>query len=245
MNRGTYVALSGTLVRQQMMDTISNNLANNGTVGFKKGQAVFKIMLEKARSGQTLERVNLAQIEEGFTDFSQGTLNPSGVPTHLGIQGEGFFKVRDAGDNIYYTRQGGMRLDSEGQMINAQGMALLDEDDRPIILPRPDVTITEDGTVLLDDGQKIKIPLYTFEDKSVLQRQGGGQFSVPAGQERQLEILVDEPHIFQGNLEASNVNLMQEMSQMVESTRIYEACQKMLKTYHSLASEANKLGTLG
>jgi flagellar basal body rod protein FlgG len=245
MNRGTYVALSGALVRQQMMDTISHNLANNQTVGFKKGQAVFKIMLEQAQNGQVLERVNLADIEEGFTDFSQGTLSPSGVPTHMAIQGEGFFKVQDDAGNIYYTRQGSMRLDSEGQLINQQGMVLLGDDRKPITLSSPDITITEDGTVKTGDGQTTKIPLYTFDDTSVLTRQGGGQFTVPTGEERRLEVLVTNPHIFQGQLEGSNVNLMQEMSHMVESTRVFEACQKMLKTYHSLAGEANKLGTLG
>lgn len=245
MNRGTYVALSGALVRQQMMDTISHNLSNNETIGFKKGQSVFKTMMERAANGQSLERVNLAEIEEGFTDFSQGNLSPSGVPTHMAIQGEGFFKVQDEQGNVYYTRQGSLRLDSEGRMINAQGMALLGEDGRPITVPNPDITIAEDGTIMLDEGQQTKIPLYTFDDYSVLSRQGGGQFTVPKGQERQLETLVTDPHIFQGQLEGSNVNLMQEMSQMVESTRVFEACQKMLKTYHSLASEANKLGTLG
>ena len=245
MNRGTYVALSGALVRQQMMDTVSHNLANNQTVGFKKGQAVFKIMLEQAQSGEVLERVNLADIEEGFTDFSQGTLSPSGVPTHMAIQGEGFFKVQDDAGNIYYTRQGSMRLDSEGQLINQQGMVLLGEDRKPMAVSNPNITLREDGTLLTEDGQISKIPLYTFEDKSVLTRQGGGQFTVPSGEERQLEVLVTDPHIFQGQLEGSNVNLMQEMSHMVESTRVFEACQKMIKTYHSIAGEANKLGTLG
>jgi flagellar basal body rod protein FlgG len=245
MNRGTYIALSGALVRQQMMDTISNNLANNETVGFKKGQSVFKVMLERASTGDVIERINLAEIEEGFTDFSQATLSPSGVPTHLAIQGEGFFKVQDDTDRFYYTRQGNLRLDSEGHLINSQGMSLIGEDGRPIVLTDPDITVSEDGTISLEDGQKIKIPLYTFEDYSVLTRAGGAQFTVPEGQERELEMPVTDPHIFQGNLEGSNVNLMQEMSHMVESTRVFEACQKMLKTYHTLASEANKLGTLG
>ncbi|ABA88406.1 flagellar basal body rod protein FlgF [Syntrophotalea carbinolica DSM 2380] len=245
MNRGTYVALSGALVRQQLMDTISHNLSNNETVGFKKGQSVFKTMLERVQTGEILERVNLAEIEEGFTDFSQGTLSPSGIQTHMAIQGEGFFKVEDEAGNIYYTRQGNLRLDYEGHLINNQGMALLGEDRRPITLTSPDFTVDDDGTITLEDGQKIKIPLYTFDDYSVLTRQGGGQFSVPKGQERDLEILVKDSHIYQGQLERSNVNLMQEMSHMVESTRVFEACQKMLKTYHSIAAEANKLGTLG
>lgn len=245
MNRGTYVALSGALVRQEMMDTISNNLANNQTVGFKKGQAVFKTMLEQAQTGQVLERVNLTEIEQGFTDFSQGGLTPSGIPTHMGIQGEGFFKVQDDAGNYYYTRQGSMRIDNQGQFINAQGMILLGEDRRPITLTDSNITIAKDGTIMTGDGKTVKIPLYTFDDMSVLTRQGGGRFTVPSGEERQLEVLVSDPHIIQGQLEGSNVNLMQEMAHMVESTRIYEACQKMIKTYHSLAGEANKLGSLG
>ena len=130
-------------------------------------------------------------------------------------------------------------------MINQQGMVLLGEDRKPIVVPDPNITLKEDGTILTEDGQAKKIPLYTFDDKSVLTRQGGGQFTVPSGEERQLEVLVTDPHIFQGQLEGSNVNLMQEMSHMVESTRVFEACQKMIKTYHSIAGEANKLGTLG
>lgn len=244
MSSGTYTALSGALVRERLMDTISHNLANNQTVGFKKGQAVFKTVLEQASNGRTIERLNLAEIEEGFTDFSQGTLMPTQIATHLGIDGPGFFKVQDEAGNLYYTRQGNMRLDDQGRMINSQGMLLLGEDQRPIVLPDPEVTISQNGTVLLADGQTRRIPLYTFEDMSVLQRNGGNLFQVENGREDQLEVRVADPEILQAHLENANINLMEEMSRMVEATRVFEACQKMLKTYHALAEKANQLGTL-
>ncbi|PLX84477.1 MAG: flagellar basal-body rod protein FlgF [Desulfuromonas sp.] len=239
MSSGVYGVLSGAKARMQMLDTISDNLSNAQTVGFKKGQAVFEARLEAARSGLAARGVDYARIEEGFTDFTQGALSRTNVPLHLAIDGEGFFKVQDAGGSVFYTRQGNLRLDTGGGLLTADGLQMLDDEGRPIALPRPDVEIDEEGNVFLDDGEMKKIPLYTFDDLSILKRQGGGMFVAdPAAVEQR----VAEPRIYRGQLEDANINLMQEMGQMVDSMRVFEACQKMLKTYHDLAGKANELG---
>lgn len=240
MSSGLYSVLSGAAARMKQMDTISDNLSNANTVGFKKGQAVFEGLLEGVASETERRGIDFAFIREGFSDFEQGALNNTGVSLHLGINGEGFFKVRDDAANEFYTRKGTMQMDRDGNLVTSSGLMLLDDKSNPIKLDNSDPLIDETGHIQRGDGRTIKIPLYTFADSAQLQRHSGGLFSLTGGEEK----LVERPMVLQGQIEASNVNLMQEMGRMIEAMRVFEACQKMMKNHDNLAEKANRLGAL-
>lgn len=245
MSSGQYSALSGAMSRMSLMDSISDNLSNNKTVGFKRSQVVFEATLADAQNLHSNAALSLTRAKEGLTDYGQGPLIKSGVPTHVAIDGPGFFKVQEDADTFCYTRQGNFRMDENGHMVNGANMKVLGEDGKPIILDNPDVLIDENGNIQMESGDVKKLPIYVFDDQSVMQRKGGGLFSVSKEDIRAFEQRVAEPTIYQGQLEDSNVNMMQEMGKMIESMRAFEACQKMLKNYNSLAEKAVQLGKVG
>lgn len=245
MSSGVYSALSGALTRMKLMDSISDNLSNNKTVGFKKSRVVFEAKLANAQNLHSNAALSLTRAQEGLTDYGQGPLVKSGVPTHVAIDGPGFFKVQEDADTFCYTRQGNFRMDENGNMINGAGMKVLGEDGKPIVLDSPDVLIDENGNIQLESGDVKKLPLYSFDDQSVMQRKGGGLFSVSKEDIRDSEQRVAEPKIYQGQLEESNVNMMQEMGKMIETMRAFEACQKMLKNYNSLDEKSVQIGRIG
>lgn len=224
-----------------MLDTISHNMANMKTPGFKKGRTVFEAALSEAQSGNGTNGVNLTNIREGFSDFSQGVITRTGQPFDMAITGGGFFKVRDDQGNFYYTRQGNFNQDTEGNLVAAGGFKLVDEGGEPIAIEGSEVTIGEDGTMQMASGATKKIPLYNVEDETQLERLGGAFFTLKSGE----AVLVEKPMVLQGSLEESNVNIMQEMGRMVEAMRVFETTQRAIKTYGTLGEKLNEIGTIG
>lgn len=244
MSTGKYSALTGALSRLSMLDSIADNMANSSTAGFKKSQAVFESFLNQAQADTQAKGINFARLREGFTDFEQGTLEVSGSPLHLGIQGDGFFKLQGIGgkEDILYTRQGQFLLSGSGEVVTAEGFKLLGGDRRPITLNSPDVEIKEDGKIILPDGGTKQIPIYKFPDEAKLERRGTARFALVTDHD---EEQVAEPAIYQNRLEKSNVDTMEEMTKMMNSMRSFEALQRVLKTYSNFGQKSNEIGTVG
>lgn len=234
MSSGVYNALCGARTRLKMLDTVTHNMANLKTAGFKKGRTVFEESLSKA--------LNHSQpvLREGFTDFSQGVLTPSGRTFDLAINGEGFFKVQDAEGNSFYTRQSYFNLDTEGYLVTADQLKLVDEGGQPVSASA-DAVIEEDGTIRGEAGALGTIPVYSVDDPTALKRHGGSYFALDGGQ----ATMVESPSILQGHVEESNVNVMEEMARLVEAQRAFETSQKALKTYSKLGEQAVELGKVG
>jgi flagellar basal-body rod protein FlgF/flagellar basal-body rod protein FlgG len=224
-----------------MLDTISHNMANMKTPGFKKGRTVFEAALNEAQSGNGTKGVNFANIREGFTDFSQGVITRTGQSYDLAITGGGFFKVRDDQGNFFYTRQGSFQRDMEGNLVAGGAFKLVDEGGEAIAIEGGEATIGEDGSIQMDSGATKKIPLFNVADDSQLERTGGAFFTLKSGE----ATLVEKPLMLQGSLEESNVNIMQEMGRMVEAMRVFETTQRALKTYGSLGEKLSEIGTVG
>lgn len=243
MSSGIYSALTGARSRLALMDTISQNLSNGQTPGFKKAMATFEAQLDQARHPQPTSMLSLVNIQEGFTDPTQGTLRNTGMPTHLAINGQGYFRVQNQDDTVFYTRQGAFHIDPEGYLLTSNDMKVLGEKDEPIQLEAAIELIDTDGTIRLVNGESMRLPIYTVADTAALQRNGGSLFYL-APEDQALVTEMAEPDVLQGRLEESNVQLMQEMSRMMEALRTFEACQKMIKTYNTLATKRNELGTV-
>lgn len=245
MSSGKYSALSGALSRLKLMDSISDNLANNKTVGFKKSQVAFEARLADARAVRGNQIHSLTEAREGFTDYTQGSLIRTDVKTNVAIDGAGLFKVQDDQGGVHYTRQGNFQVDLEGILTTSEGMKVLGENNRPIVLPSSDVSIDERGRITSEEGEAGQLPVYTFADPTVMERIGGGLFRVSQDDIKNFEQRLPEPVIVQGRIEDSNVNMMQEMGKMMEALRAFEACQKMLKNYGTLDNKAIELGRIG
>ncbi len=242
MSSGIYSALSGALVRMNRMDTISDNLGNVSTPGFKKGQTVFQSVFDEMRAVRSGKGVNFSSLREGFSDFSQGRIVRTGLPLHVAINGEGFLRVRNDADEILYTRFGNMRMGNDGTLLTANGMQVLDEDGNPIVLPTPHVEIDEDGFIRNEGEEIARLAVFAFDDPGALIRRGGTLFAAPPDVEPFLAV---NTQLLQGQQEESNINMMQQVAFMVESMRSFEACQGAIKTYSEMASKANEIGSLG
>lgn len=240
MGSGLYSAVSGAMSRLQMMDTISDNLSNGQTAGFKKGGVSFEAILERPQRLEDARGIDYAKIKEGFTDFSQGGLTRTGLPMQVAIEGEGFFKVQDVNGQVFFTRQGLLRREASGNVLTPQGMKVLGEDGQPLNFPSEEVVIDEEGMASFADGGKVRIPVYEVPDVKKLERVGGAFRAKP----EPVATLMARPRVFQGYIEDSNVNSMQEMSRMMEALRVFEACQKSMKNYSELDGKVIELGVM-
>jgi flagellar basal body rod protein FlgG len=237
-----YAALSASIARMQSLEVTTNNLANTSTHGFKRDRQEFESLFRDATQNLAGNGINFVRIQKNVTDFTQSELVATDNPLDLAIEGEGFFKLQGDG-RTYFSRRGSFARNAEGQLVNAAGWKVVDEKNQPIAVPDPKtLTIDERGNMSGAEGEAGTIPLFTVDDRSRLRKEGSGSFSPAPGQE---ERLVETPRILQKRLESSNVQPLQEMARMIEGLRAFEACQKVLKTYGSLASKADELGSVG
>ena len=246
MDASMWVAKTGLDAQQTRMNVISNNLANVNTTGFKRDRAVFEDMLYqniRQAGGQT--DVN-AQAPTGMmlgtgvrvvaTEklHMQGSLVNTQNPLDMAIAGEGYFQIAKSDGTIAYTRDGGFKLSATGQVVNSSG-ALLQP---AITIPNTasSVTVGRDGTVSIElaaGGSQVigQVQLARFVNPSGLQSMCQNQLKeTPASGAPQVlqPGLNGAGTLMQGSLEASNVNVVEEMVNMIETQRAYEINSKAI-----------------
>ena len=200
MMRSLWTAASGMLAQQTNLDTISNNLANVNTAGYKKDTVEFKSLLYQTLQNKSTNNAGEnkpvpAQVGLGTrmasitTVFSQGGLQETPNDTYMAIEGSGFFKVRDKDGNICYTRDGSFNVQPvEGgtMLCTAEGYPVLDQNNNPIVIPSEyrtdDFTVDTDGNIFVAGANGDKVPLTaTMNGQTYEQKIGLVQFNNPAG----------------------------------------------------------------
>ena len=246
MDASMWVAKTGLDAQQTRMNVISNNLANVNTVGFKRDRAVFEDMLYqnvKQAGGQTDAN---AQAPTGLmlgtgvrivaTEklHSQGNMITTQSPLDLAISGDGYFQIAKGDGSLAYTRDGGFKISATGQLVTSSG-ALLQP---AITIPNTasSVTIGRDGTVSIElaaGGSQVlgQIQIARFVNPSGLQSLGQNLMKdTPASGAPQVLApgVGGAGSLMQGTLEASNVNVVEEMVNMIETQRAYEINSKAI-----------------
>lgn len=265
MLRSLYSGISGMRGFQVKLDVISNNIANVNTVGFKAGRVMFSDILSQTLSGVSAPEEgvrggrNARQVGLGSTVATIDTIHTPGSPmttgvnSDLSIDGNGFFVVQDASGAAYLTRAGNFYVDAANQLVNAQGLLVLDEGGAPIVLEEEveSFSISADGTIiqLLPDGTQntdIRIGLATVPNPGGLEKVGNSLYRLtpnahpdaespldiigPAGEEGRGEIIA-------GQLEMSNVDLTQEFSEMIVAQRGFQANSRIITTSDEILQE--------
>lgn len=249
MNSGMFAALSGNINAMKRLDIISNNLANASTSGFKRDRLAFETQLKMASESAAAppgggDAAPVFSGDRYFTDFAPGPLQQTGNPLDLAIEGDGFFTI--ATDNgPAYTRQGDFRMDGSGRVVTADGYPVSPE----VVIPNgaTQITVGSDGTVsayLPGETAPVTVgtlQLVDFPKPYALQKMGSALFTPSDPQ------IAPEPAasatISQGALEGSNVSTISEMVMLIENTRYFEACSKVVKSFDDMASKAaNDLG---
>ncbi len=258
MLKGLYTAYTGMVNEQHRMDTLTNNLANSATVGFKKEGATseaFRDVLaykikdrsETPNLARRLGAMNMGvKIGENYTDYTEGPLHETGNTYDLAIAGRGFFAIEftnKAGvTSTKYTRDGNFTLTEEGYLVTKDGDFVLDEDGERIELdPLLSSEILENGAIYQDGDLVATIGVTDFEDYNYLEHYGETLFQPVDGATEQDA----EGQIISGYLEHSNVQVVKEMVDMINVSRAYETNQKIVQTYDtSLEIAVNQLGKL-
>ena len=246
MDASMWIAKTGLDAQQTRMSVISNNLANVNTTGFKRDRASFEDMLYQKLRQPGAQNTTTEQAPTGLMlgtgvrivatekTHVQGSLVSTKNALDLAIQGEGFFQIAQTDGTIAYTRDGSFKLSSTGQLVTSNGSVL----QPPITIPAnvASISIGQDGTVSVENAtggsQTIgQIQTARFVNPAGLQAIGqnllketpaSGAATVGAPGQTGAGLLM------QGALEASNVNVVEEMVNMIETQRAYEVNSKAI-----------------
>lgn len=254
-----HVARTGLEAQDTRMRVIANNLANVSTTGFKRDRANFATLAyQDARiagqqsSNETAYATGLnlgtgVGIQATTRIDSQGTLQVTNNSLDLALDGDGYFQVAQPGGQLAYTRAGNFSRSAEGQLVTAQGYVV----QPPITVPEgaSAITVAQDGTVsavvagTAEPTQLGQITIASFTNPGGLQSKGDN-FLVETGASGAAQIGAagdgGRGHIRQGYLEASNVNVVEELVDMIECQRAYEINSKMVSAVDEMLKNANQ-----
>jgi len=249
MNTALWAAKTGLDAQQTQMAVVSNNLANVNTTGFKKGRAVFEDLMYQnlrqvgASTSQSTEAPSGLSLGTGVrvvaTEkvFTQGSFNQTGNSLDVAIAGRGFFQVALPDGSVAYTRDGSFQMNSQGQLVTASGYTVQPS----ISIPQgaQSITIGTDGTVSAmlagssSPTQVGTLQLADFVNPAGLQPRGENLF-VASGSSGTAQTatpgLSGLGTLQQGSTESSNVNVVEEMVNMIETQRAYEMNTKAITT---------------
>ena len=212
---------------QRRLEVAAHNVANISTPGYKR-QIGFSQLLAP----------NFPDIapQQGFAvrrDFAAGKLSATSNPLDIAIGGDGMFQLR-AGDSFIYTRQGQFSRAADGTLVTPQGYVLQQAGGGDLVLDDGAVSILEDGTVL-DDGVPVaRLTAYAIDDTATLTPVGESYFAAPNGG---MDAVADAS-FRQGMIEASNVEIGDEMVTMMASLRQSEVGARLVQTYDQLLGSA-------
>lgn len=252
MLRGLYTAYTGMRAQQNEMNVVTNNLANVTTTGYKKDDAIFssfkEVLAIKMKDPEVIGSRSIgtmtlgAKVDKIYTDFAQGSLNQTGNPLDIALQGQGFFQVgipqKDGTLKQCYTRDGALALNEQGELMTRNGEFVMGENGKIVCGDGP-ITINSRGVVYQQGEAKGQLQLTTFSDTTKLKKIGDNLYT--GYQELEGEAFTGK--IEQGFLENSNVNSVQEMVKMITVNRAYESNQRVLTAYDATLEKAvNSIG---
>lgn len=270
MMRSLWTAASGMIAQQTSVDTISNNLANVNTTGYKTQTAEFKTLLYQDLQTKTTTangenkpipaEVGLGVRNASITaHFTQGSFMESSSDTAFAINGDGFFAVQGTDGETYYTRNGDFTyaIGTQGMMLTtSEGMPVLDTTGKPIVFDTAQydmskVKVTSDGRFGYLDNENnyvdigIQIGLFQFNNPAGLNKMAGSLYSETAASGQAINESVTDTvkksSIKNGYLEGSNVQVADEMVNLIVAQRAYEMNSKAIQAADEMLSQANQL----
>lgn len=249
-----WTSKSGLNANQEKLDVISNNIANVNTTGYKKVNAGFKDLISSSLDewGNPLND-KTATVGSGvkagnFTkDNSQGGLQTTNQKTDLALDGNGYFKVISSNGTEYYTRDGSFKLDSYGRLVTANGNILEVQyangySQNNTGLTADNFTINKKGEIFAENNgnfEKVgEIAVYTAVGNDAFTSVGDNLFKELNGVQVYRTLDVD---MYQGYLEASNVDLSQEMTDMIVTQRAFQLSSKGITAADEMWEMINNL----
>ena len=260
MLKSIYTPLSGALAQERVLDIIANNLANVNTVGFKSEKVSFKLLEPEPEKnyknplppanykipfedlmplrGNEVAYVGVSGVSR---DLSQGASIQTKNPLDLMLDGEGFLTVNTK-EGIRFSRNGSLNINNDGALVDKNGFTVLGEKGS-IFLNNGHVEINNRGEIYQNGEFIDKLLVHNFKDLNQLEKVGLNHYLHTGLEENQMRMT--NPTIKQGYLEASNVNAIKNLTDMIMAHRSFEAYQQAIKNYDSMMEKSNtSLGEL-
>lgn len=265
MVKGLYTAWSGMVNEMNRMDVMTNNLANADTNGYKKEgatsqtfdeQLAVKIKDQSEPMGMPRRLGGMypgVKIGETYTDYSQGSFQVTDSQYDVALDGDGFFAVSFTNKNgetsVKYTRDGAFTVNTQGYLVTKDGDYVLNqagaENTDPAannyirLDPNLPFTIDEQGYIHQNEQTVAQLGVINFEDYNYLEKYGENLYQTVDG----ATLAAANASVRQGYIEASNVNVVTEMVNMITITRAYESNQKVIQTIDGMLDKAvNNVG---
>ena len=259
--KGIFTALSGALAQTTKIDTIANNIANVNTTGFKRDQQTFgEYLTAMEKEPQVIQVPRVPSSIESFyemnggdkafvnstgtyTNFEQGSLKHTGGKLDLAIDGAGFFEISTP-SGVQLTRSGNFTIDGNGQLVTKNGYAVLLEGDEMADPEQRTVRFSGKAQAYISDAGEVfdgernlgKVSLLQIKNPDSLLKVGNNNYSIKPNMEAEFS-KVTAPNLKQGFLETSNVNIVNEMTEMITAQRVFEGTQKAISAYDAMADK--------
>lgn len=249
MLRGLYIAATGMLTQRKRMDVVTNNLTNVDTVGFKRDEVImtnFSDVLTVRMRDQNPYFNNTAvgpltygsYVEELVTDHTQGGFDITDRNEDFAIAGEGYFTILTP-EGERYSRAGNFTVNEQGWLLTSEGYFVMGANGPINVGVNDDYKVLSGGEIYVAGQYRDTMLLVGFETPEMLQKQGDNLFANPLG----TPMVQPDGQIIQGSLETSNADLGEEMTEMIQLNRIYEANQRMVQTVdRTLEKTCNEIG---
>jgi flagellar basal-body rod protein FlgF len=261
MLRGIYTSASGMLVGQKRLDVVANNLANANTNGFKRdttiSQSFPELLLQRINdrspdtgaAPQPVGPLGLGTfVSHTATRMVTGSMQRTDSPLDVAIAGDGFFAVNTA-QGIRYTRQGHFMQNGNGTLVTPEGYEVL-VDGRPVSATQGELAINSKGEVRAGDQVLGRLTIATSQGLGPLRKEGNGLWTTAGPTDSSTLIMPAEAsgqyELQAGYLEASNVEAVSEMVDMMVIMRSFEANQRAIQVQdETLGKAVNEVGRIG
>ncbi len=260
MMRALHTSATGMAAQESNVNTISNNIANVNTTGFKKARTEFDDLLYETiqeaggkSSGNTEYNVGHqvgsgAKVSATRKIHSQGSPQMTNNPYDMMVNGEGFFGIIGPNGDLKYTRDGSFNVDSQGNLVTRAGHKVF-----PGIVVPPNILrlgVSESGQVEAYTRESVEpmalgqIPVFTFVNPVGLRSEGGNILGATVGSGQAIQNAPGENgsgNVIQGAIEASNVNVMNEMTDLIKAQRAYEMNSKVMGVADQMLQTVNNI----
>lgn len=260
MIRALHTSATGMAAQESNVNTISNNIANVNTTGFKKARTEFDDLLYETvqeagakSSGNTEYNVGHqvgsgAKVSATRKIHSQGAPQMTNNPYDLMVNGEGFLGIIGPNGELKYTRDGSFNVDAQGNLVTRAGHRVFPGVNVPPNVMK--ISIAENGQVEAFTPNSVEpinlgqIPIFTFVNPTGLRSEGGNLMAATAGSGQAIQNVAGENGsgiLMQGAIEASNVNVMNEMTDLIKAQRAYEMNSKVMGVADQMLQTVNNI----
>ncbi|MBX5469989.1 MAG: flagellar hook-basal body protein [Thermoleophilaceae bacterium] len=243
MLEGLYSSAAGMAAQERRMDAVANDLANVSTTGYKRVRVAFRDLLY----GNAPMRGAAPQVRTGAgaaaspigRDFGQGSLDPTGRPLDVAIEGPGFFRVREPNGVVGLTRDGNFHIDPRGRLVTTSGAQVLPGIRVPAGTNVDEISIAADGTVSVGSRRLGRLDVVTVRSPDGLTALGDNLYAVSPASGPARRVSPATTALRQGMLESSNADIADAMVDMIEAQRSYSLAAKAIQTQDEMAGIAN------